>query len=199
MGRLVYLRRSLQPSLNAFCTVAAPLVIGSIRFISSTARSNFVFFRNRAGLLDGDTASISYVVGHIYDDLLHFVAPTVVWLKDGVLIDTLPTNIERRDGFMNSTLSFIFGASNVGVYQCVFTDPARVTEVFVTDPIRLETGEALLITSIQHTPDSPVLLFFGRGRHWCSSVKSDFDHHHSSCKTSAGGRGRWTLLLDSVD
>ena len=46
-------------------------------------------------------------------------------------------------GALRTTLSFRFEASDAGVYQCIFTDRDRSFEVFVTDPIRLDTGESV--------------------------------------------------------
>ena len=66
-----------------------------------------------------------------------FAPPTVTWLRDGVPVSDTPTNAARGDGGLGTTLSML---SDAGVYQCVFTDTAR-SEVFVVDPIRLDTGK----------------------------------------------------------
>ena len=129
-------------SAYALCTLlASASTTGSLRFISSSATGGNVFFRNRAGYRSGvDTATIQYDVGHVGDDTMTFTPPTVTWLRDGVPVSDTPTNTTRGNGGLNTTLSFMFEESDAGVYQCVFTDTAR-SEVFVVDPIRLDTGK----------------------------------------------------------
>ena len=90
----------------------------------------------------GDTASITYSLSHVDSDTMNFMIPDVTWLKDGVPVNVTPTNTPQSNGDLTTVLSFIFDESDAGVYQCVLTDTARF-EVFVTDPIRLDTGECI--------------------------------------------------------
>ena len=86
-------------------------------------------------------ASLECVIGHVGDDSMTFATPMVVaWLKDGISVNTSLTNTPGSNGRLNSTLSFEFADSDTAMYQCVFTDTTQ-SEVFVTNPIRLDTGE----------------------------------------------------------
>lgn len=127
--------------LTSNFTIASPSTTGSLQFISKNAAGGTTFFRNRAGFTSGDTATLEYNVGHVGDDTMTFVTPTVKWLKDGVPVSATPTNTPgSADGSVRTTLSFPFMTSDAGVYQCIFTDTTR-SEVFAADPIRLDTGE----------------------------------------------------------
>ncbi len=122
-------------------TIASASTNGSLSFTGSTARNtNFAFFRNRAGYQSGDMAELEFGVGHVGDDVMDYTTPNVTWLRDGVPVSVSPTNTAPSSGALVTVLSFAFAESDAGVYQCVFTDTAR-SEVFVTDPIRLVTGE----------------------------------------------------------
>ena len=69
-----------------------------------------------------------------------YTAPTVLWLKDGLPTRAIPTYVTvGSNGRLSTTLSFSFQESDAGVYQCVFT--GTNSELFVTIPIRLDTGE----------------------------------------------------------
>lgn len=137
----------VEMSLYLCSFVASVSTIGSLRFISSTANSD-IFFRNRAGYRSGDTAIVEYDVGHVYDNTTTFMTPRVTWLRDGVPVSTAPTNTPGSNGRLNTTLSFIFNEeSGVGVYQCAFIDITR-SEILVTDPIRLDTGENFPIQAL---------------------------------------------------
>ena len=116
---------------------------GSLQFISVDALPSKLFwFRGRpaTGYATGETATINYEVGHVGDDTTTSTAPQVQWLKDGLPAVRTPTNTAGINGSLTSTLSFTFGASDAGVYQCVFTDTS-ISEIFVTVPTRLDTGE----------------------------------------------------------
>ena len=123
------------------CTIVASTpTTGALRFISSAANSSVDFIHSRIGYRSGDIATIEYAVGHVDDDTTTFMAPTVTWLRDGVPVSAMPTNTPGNNGRLTTTLSFMFEESDAGVYQCVFTDITH-SQVFVTDPIRVDTGE----------------------------------------------------------
>ena len=85
-------------------------------------------------------ASLNFVIGHVNDDTTMYTPPTVLWLKDGTTTRATPTNIPvGSNGRLSTTVSFSFQESDAGVYQCVFT--GTNSELFVTIPIRLDTGE----------------------------------------------------------
>ena len=98
-------------------------------------------FQNRVGYEVGNRASIQYSIGHVGDDEVNFVAPNVLWLRDGVPVSVMPTNIVNYYGRIKTTLSFTFEKSDAGVYQGVFTDSVR-SEVFLAEPMRLDTGKS---------------------------------------------------------
>ena len=84
--------------------------------------------------------SLNFVIGHVNDSTTMYTPPTVLWLKDGTPTRTTPTNTAvGSNGHLSTTLSFSFQESDAGVYQCVFT--GNNSELFVTIPIRLDTGE----------------------------------------------------------
>ena len=114
---------------------------GALQFISVTTPSKFLFRgRPATGYATGEAAAIDYEIGHVGDDTTTSTAPQVQWLKDGLPAVHTPTNIPGTNGRLTSTLSFTFAASDAGVYQCVFTDTSS-SEIFVTAPTRLDTGE----------------------------------------------------------
>ena len=85
-------------------------------------------------------ASLNFVAGHVDDNITMYPAPTVLWLKNGTPTRATPTNtLVGSNGRLSTTLSFSFQESDAGVYQCVFT--GNNSELFVTIPIRLDTGE----------------------------------------------------------
>ena len=141
--RVKQLKLVLHPTIVSFSAT------GSLRLISSTANSNFFYFRNRAGYQSGDTSRVIFRVGHVGDERMAFNAPAVTWLKDGVPITSSLLNTDpQSNGGLESTLPFVFSSSDAGVYQCIFTDTAR-SEVFLPHPIRLDTGQ-LLAPPTQH-------------------------------------------------
>ena len=122
-------------------TVSAA-VAGSLQFISVDTPGKFLFRgRPAQGYATGETATINYEIGHVGDDTTSYTAPQQVqWLKDGLPAVRTPTNTPGTNGRLTNTLSFTFAASDAGVYQCVFTDTSS-SEIFLTVPIRLDTGE----------------------------------------------------------
>lgn len=73
--------------------------------------------------------------------MMSYMAPDVMWLKDGEPVSTAPTNaLVGSNGGLRTTLSLTVTFSDSGVYQCVLTDNQR-SEVFVTVPVRLEICE----------------------------------------------------------
>ena len=103
---------------------------------------NGEFVTNNSGIVDGDLVSLDFEIGHVGDDSVIFSPSSVMWLKNGVPFRTTPTNApvgsNRR---LSTSLSFTFQESgDAGVYQCVFNDTST-SEIFLTIPIRLSTGE----------------------------------------------------------
>ena len=98
-------------------------------------------FTNRTGYQSGNQVSLDYTVGRVGGDMMDVhPTPLVSWMKDGVPFRTTPTNTPVGNGLLTTSLSFSFLAADAGVYQCVFTDTGR-SEVLVSSPIRLDTGE----------------------------------------------------------
>ena len=87
------------------------------------------------------------MAGHQNDDVtMSFTASTVVWIKDGETVEdggdiTISTSM-AANGEVSSTLQIAsFQESNVGVYQCIFTDDSSSDgEIITTIPLRLDTG-----------------------------------------------------------
>lgn len=72
--------------------------------------------------------------------------PSVVWIRNGTVVMKDAThNIE--DTFMSgmsSTLEIIdFALSDVGEYQCIFTDGDSDAEIAMSVPYRLDTGKPI--------------------------------------------------------
>ena len=114
---------------------------GSLQIITSDAAiTSGIPPDNRTGYEIGDMASLNFVIGHVDDDTTMYTPPTVLWLKDGIPTRTMPTNtLVGSNGRLSTTLSFSFQVPDAGVYQCVFT--GTNSELFITIPIRLDTGE----------------------------------------------------------
>ena len=129
--------------LTLIVSVAMP---GSLQFISVDTNKGVFRGRPALGYAIGETATINYEIGHVGDDTTAYTAPQQVqWLKDGLPAVRTPTNTPGTNGRLTSTLSFIFAASDAGVYQCVFTDTSS-SEIFVTVSTRLDTGEYNMYT-----------------------------------------------------
>jgi len=75
-----------------------------------------------------------------------FSPPSVVWVRNGeqVVADGRITITERTTSGGRGKASNLaitnFGLSDVGVYQCIFTDADSDAEVTTTTPLRLDTG-----------------------------------------------------------
>ena len=107
--------------------IVSAAVAGSLQFISVTTPGKF-WFRGRpaTGYATGETATISYEIGHVGDETTAYTAPQQVqWLKNGLSAVRTPTNTTGTNGSLTSTLSFTFAASDAGLYQCVFTDTSN--------------------------------------------------------------------------
>ena len=105
---------------------------------------------NRTAIKLGSTVGsnlLRCVGGHEGDTGLgSFSPPSVVWVRNGeqvvadgrIAITESTTSGGRRRA---SDLTIInFGLSDVGVYQCIFTDVDSDAEVITTKPLRLDTG-----------------------------------------------------------
>ena len=120
------------------CVLATTSTSGVLEIRSTLG--GFVF-RNRTQIAAGQTLSPFHEIGHVNDDTMVYTTPTVTWLKDGEPVSTVPTNVPvGSNGGLRTTLTLTMMASDVGVYQCVFTDAVR-SELFVTVPLRLEIGK----------------------------------------------------------
>ena len=63
--------------------------------------------------------------------------PTVQWIRNGELIN-------NSTGLMTSVTIDSFSQSDVGEYQCIYTDSDNDAEVLTSIPYRLQTGELWL-------------------------------------------------------
>ena len=63
--------------------------------------------------------------------------PTVQWIRNGELII-------NSTGLMTSLTIDSFSESDVGEYQCIYTDSDSDAEVLTSIPYRLQTGELWL-------------------------------------------------------
>ena len=161
---------------------------GSIQIIHEDEISALNFpFTNRSNTQPGDRITLSYAVTFVN------AVPTAQWLKDGIPV--MRTEITERSGDeVLALLHFTFAESDAGVYQCVFTDTTR-SEVFVTDPIRLDTGEDSPI----HTNNTAKLCLT-----CCCRGKSGHRGSHSLCypgpsrEASVGDQNHWEIFLHSM-
>ena len=105
---------------------------------------------NRTAVTLGSTVGpplLRCVGGHEGDaGLGSFDPPLVVWVRNGEqLVDggritiTESTTLSGRRRVSDLQISN-FGSSDVGVYQCIFTDVDSDSEVITTTPLRLDTG-----------------------------------------------------------
>ncbi len=141
--KIKHVLATLVPSDSLSVFAAPTFTSGSLQVISSDIRGQSApFLRNRTAFREGTVASLSYMIGHAGDDTATFPTPSVMWLKDGQPARAFPrpTNVELGNGRLVTTLTFTFMRSDAGVYQCVFTDPIT-SQMFLTVPIRLDTGE----------------------------------------------------------
>ncbi len=115
---------------------------GSLQIMTNDDIISGEFATNNSGIADGTSVSLDFEIGHVGDDSATFSLPSVMWLKDGVPFRTLPANTPvGSNGRLSTNLSFTFQESgDAAVYQCVFNDTST-SEIFITIPIRLSTGE----------------------------------------------------------
>ena len=87
----------------------------------------------------GMNGRYSWLVGHNE-------TPSVLWLKDGVAVQsTLITNTPLDSNNLLTTLSFTsFQDSDAGVYQVIFAGTAN-SEVVITRPLLLHTGKLAIV------------------------------------------------------
>ena len=92
---------------------------------------------NRTGIALGDSTPLgnpgpdpllTCTAGHQGDGLVNYSAPSVVWVRNGQVVDdtdsriTLTTSTEANGQVTSSLTITDFTLGNSGVYQCVFTD-----------------------------------------------------------------------------
>ena len=106
---------------------------------------------NRTGIALGGTVDgtlLTCIASHQGDGVMNYSPPSVVWVKNGQPVDDTDSRITitpttMANGQLTSSLTItIFALSDVGVYQCVFTDPDGDTELITTVPYRLDTGKS---------------------------------------------------------
>ena len=104
---------------------------------------------NRTAVTLGSTIGpplLRCVGGHEGDSGLgSFSPPSVVWVRNGeqlvdggriTITESTPLGVRTQSDLQISS----FGSSDVGVYQCIFTDVDSDSEVITTTPLRLDTG-----------------------------------------------------------
>ena len=105
---------------------------------------------NRTGIaLEGtvDGSLLTCIAGHQGDGVTDYSLPSVVWVRNGQPVDDTDSRITvtpttMANGQLTSSLTITnFALSDVGVYQCVFTDSDGDTELITTVPYRLDTGK----------------------------------------------------------
>ncbi len=95
---------------------------------------------NRTRAQTGRSISLSFTAGHVGDNEVNYMIPTVKWLKDGIPSTLDPTDtIVGINGQLRSTLSFTFTTSDAGVYQCIFIDSN--SQIYGSFPLRVDTGK----------------------------------------------------------
>ncbi len=108
---------------------------------------------NRTGIALGSTVDGSLLtcsVSHQGDGVMNYSAPTVVWVKNGQVVDdndsriTITTSTPTSNGQVTSSLTITdFGRADAGVYQCVVTDDSDGGEIRTSIPYQLDTGAKL--------------------------------------------------------
>ena len=95
---------------------------------------------NRTGTHTGHSVSLSFTAGHVGDNEMNYLIPTVQWLKDGIPSTLVPTDTSvGTNGQLSSNLSFTFNTSDAGVYQCIFIDSN--SQIYSSFPLRIDTGK----------------------------------------------------------
>ena len=115
-----------------------------------TSESDFFPHDNRTAVTLGSTIGqplLRCVGGHEGDSGLgSFDPPSVVWVRNGeqlvnggriTITESTTLSGQRRVSVLEISN---FGFSDVGVYQCIFTDVDSDSEVITTTPLRLDTG-----------------------------------------------------------
>ena len=105
---------------------------------------------NRTGIALGDTVDGSLLIctaGHQGDGVMDYLAPSVVWVRSGQVVDdtdsriTITTSTTMTNGQVTSSLTITnFGLPDAGMYQCVITDDGDGGEVITSIPYQLDTG-----------------------------------------------------------
>ena len=107
---------------------------------------------NRTGIALGDTVDGSLLictVGHQGDGVMDYSAPSVVWVRSGLVVDDTDSRITITlttmvNGQVTSSLTINnFGLPDAGVYQCVITDDSDDSdgrEVITSIPYQLDAG-----------------------------------------------------------
>ena len=115
-----------------------------------TSESDFFPRDNRTAVTLGSTIGpplLQCVCGHVGDTggFGGFSPPSVVWVRNGeqlvdggriTMTESTPLGVRTQSDLQISN----FGSSDVGVYQCIFTDVDSDSEVITTTPLRLDTG-----------------------------------------------------------
>ena len=134
------------------CVAVSSVTNGTLLLVSqpSDDEADFVPGRNdnRTGIALGDSTLVTCTAGHHGDDLMNYSTPSVVWVRNGQVVNNTDSRITltstpMANGQITSSLTISeFGTGNAGVYQCVFTDDSDGgdTEVITSIPYRLDTG-----------------------------------------------------------
>ncbi len=134
---------------------------GSLQIITNDQIITQTSFRNRTRYVDGNNVSLDLQIGHVGDVSNSFSFPSVMWLKDGLPFRVAPMNLQGSNGRLITSLHFTFQEpGDAGVYQCIITD-TTTSEIYITIPIRLDTGEYLIITNLITTTKSCLFLSLG--------------------------------------
>ena len=116
---------------------------GSLQHIATLPPSGKVSsFPYRIAYRNGEMVTLGQVVSRVGDNVMTFTTPEVVWLRNGIPLNIIPTNTPESNGRLTTSISFVFTNSDAGVYQCIYTDHSHF-EVLATEPTRLDTGEKL--------------------------------------------------------
>ena len=113
-----------------------------------------IFNDNRSGIALGGTvndSALTCIVGHQGDGMMDYPAPSVVWVRNGQIVDdadsriTITTSTPATNGQVTSSLSVTdFALTDAGMYQCVVADDSNSGEVVTSLPYQLDTGVYVL-------------------------------------------------------
>ena len=113
---------------------------------------------NRTGIALGGTvygSLLTCTAGHQGDGVMNYPAPSVVWMRNGQVVNDTDSQITitsttMSNGQVISSLTITnFGLPDAGVYQCVFTDDSDGGEVITSIPYQLDSGMKL-VSRINH-------------------------------------------------